>query len=82
MSIRGLEAASGVNRGRVYAVLTDEQPILMDELEALAQALDLIGWQVVYEAETGEPYVAVLEADDFALAAKDPGYAPDNESDQ
>lgn len=69
LSIRALEAASGVNRGRVFSVLGDEQPILSDELDALAEAVGLVGWKVMFQAETGEPYPEYITDSELTLVA-------------
>lgn len=48
-------------------VLTGDREILLTELDAVADALGLIGWQVLYEAEVGVAW----DESSWVLAASD-----------
>lgn len=51
ISLRTIEDRSGVKHLRVMRALNCEQPMTVDDLEAIASALGLVGWQVMQEAE-------------------------------
>ena len=84
ISFRALSERSGVNRIRLQRCFNLEQPFYVDELVAVARALNLVAWKVLKDAETrgeGGTYqrnlVPVLSDDDdlpedaeFVLAAR------------
>lgn len=71
ISFRALSERSGVNRIRLQRCFNLEQPFYVDELVAVARALNLVAWKVLKDAETrvdGGTYqrnlVPVLSDDD------------------
>lgn len=54
MSHRQLAAVSGVSRARIDRVLAGVRPIYASEIQALADALGLVAWKVVQQAEEGD----------------------------
>ena len=72
MSFYALERASGVSRMRATRTLNGERPMLVDELEAMSDALGLVGWMVVREAETSlSGALPTIDPEALGLAAKD-----------
>ena len=84
ISFRALSERSGVNRIRLQRCFNLEQPFYVDELVAVARALNLVAWKVLKDAETRvedgtyqRNLVPVLSDDDdlpedaeFTLAAR------------
>ena len=84
ISFRALSERSGVNRIRLQRCFNLEQPFYVDELVAVAHALNLVAWKVLKDAETRvedgtyqRNLVPVLSDDDdlpddaeFVLAAR------------
>lgn len=52
ISFRALSERSGVNRIRLQRCFNLEQPFYVDELVAVAHALNLVAWKVLKDAET------------------------------
>lgn len=52
ISFRALSERSGVNRIRLQRCFNLEQPFYVDELVAVARALNLVAWKVLKDAET------------------------------
>lgn len=77
-----IAARSGFSESTISRTFNLLRTITVTETEAIAHALGLVAWQVVYEAETGQPYRRRVTADDFTLAALSPGYNADLETDQ
>lgn len=72
MSFYALERASGVSRMRATRTLNGERPMLVDELEAMSDALGLVGWVVVREAETSlSGALPTIDPEALGLAAND-----------
>jgi len=66
LSYRALADRSGVSKSKLQAVFTGERDILLPDLDAVADALGLVGWQVVKAAseparEAGTPVLSVVE---------------------
>lgn len=81
ISLRDLGEKAGINYMRIRRVLAAERVMTVDELESLADALGLVGWKIMREAE--EAVMGdLLGPDGFRLAALDPGYSPEAEADQ
>lgn len=53
LSLRGLSTASGVKLTRLGDVLRRGKPLTVSELDTIADALGLVGWRVMREAEGG-----------------------------
>ena len=84
ISFRALSERSGVNRIRLQRCFNLEQPFYVDELVAVARALNLVAWKVLRDAEASvedgtyqRNLVPVLSDDDdlpedaeFVLAAR------------
>ena len=84
ISFRALSERSGVNRIRLQRCFNLEQPFYVDELVAVARALNLVAWKVPRDAEASvedgtyqSKLVPVLGDDDdlpedaeFVLAAR------------
>lgn len=84
ISFRALSERSGVNRIRLQRCFNLEQPFYVDELVAVARALNLVAWKVLRDAEASvesgtyqRNLVPVLSNDDdlpedaeFVLAAR------------
>ena len=84
ISFRALSERSGVNRIRLQRCFNLEQPFYVDELVAVARALNLVAWKVLRDAEASveegtyqSKLVPVLGDDDdlpedaeFVLAAR------------
>lgn len=83
ISFRALSERSGVNRIRLQRCFNLEQPFYVDELVAVARALNLVAWKVLRDAEASvedgtyqSKLVPVLSDDDlpedaeFVLAAR------------
>ena len=84
ISFRALSERSGVNRIRLQRCFNLEQPFYVDELVAVARALNLVAWKVLRDAEAlvesgtyQRNLVPVLSDDDdlpedaeFVLAAR------------
>ena len=84
ISFRTLSERSGVNRIRLQRCFNLEQPFYVDELVAVARALNLVAWKVLRDAEASvedgtyqSKIVPVLGDDDdlpddaeFVLAAR------------
>lgn len=84
ISFRALSERSGVNRIRLQRCFNLEQPFYIDELVAVAHALNLVAWKVLKGAEASvedgtyqSKLVPVLSEDDdlpedaeFVLAAR------------
>ena len=84
ISFRALSERSGVNRIRLQRCFNLEQPFYVDELVAVARALNLVAWKVLRDAEASvedgtyqNKLVPVLSDDDdlpedaeFVLAAR------------
>lgn len=83
ISFRALSERSGVNRIRLQRCFNLEQPFYVDELVAVARALNLVAWKVLKDAEAlvesgayKSKLVPVLSDDDlpedaeFVLAAR------------
>ena len=51
ISFRALSERSGVNRIRLQRCFNLEQPFYVDELVAVARALNLVAWKVLRDAE-------------------------------
>ena len=51
ISFRALSERSGVNRIRLQRCFNLEQPFYVDELVAVARALNLVPWKVLRDAE-------------------------------
>lgn len=51
ISFRALSERSGVNRIRLQRCFNLEQPFYVDELVAVARALNLVPWKVLSDAE-------------------------------
>ena len=51
ISFRSLSERSGVNRIRLQRCFNLEQPFYVDELVAVARALNLVPWKVLRDAE-------------------------------
>lgn len=51
ISFRALSERSGVNRIRLQRCFNLEQPFYVDELVAVAHALNLVAWKVLRDAE-------------------------------
>lgn len=87
LSLRAIQAKSGVNYMRVQRVLSAENVMTVDELEALAEALEMVGWKIMREAEdrfaTDNHQADVIDIHDqttpLRRAALDPGYDSDSE---
>lgn len=71
-----------MSEATVSRVFNARRPLTIDELDAFADAVGLVGWQVLRSAE--EALVAdVIEFPAVSRrAAKNPGYSPDAEADQ
>ncbi len=91
MSLRQLAARSGVKLTRLGDVLRRGRPITAAELNDVAGALGLVGWQVMRDAEMDSvtarpPFAPAPEGDRWwegeDVAALDPGYSPRMEEDQ
>lgn len=96
ISFRVLSERSGVNRIRLQRCFNLEQPFYVDELVAVARALDLVAWKVLRDAEAliesgtyQRNLVPVMSEDDdlpedaeFVLAARrvDPDSPEERES--
>lgn len=76
VSGRELAARTGIGRERVRCILAGGIYCTLGEFEAMCDALDLTGWRVLYEVETGEE---APEAPEAALATVTslPGYGED-----
>lgn len=61
VSYRRLEESTGVNYMRLQRVLKGETEMLIRELDAVADALGLIGWQVLRDAEKGGQDAEVVD---------------------
>ncbi|MDY5159542.1 helix-turn-helix domain-containing protein [Actinotignum urinale] len=76
MSIRQLVSQTGITLTRLSYMLKLEQIMTIDVMCDLCDALALIAWQVVYEAETGEKYdenaISVSSYVDVAQAKRHP----------
>lgn len=80
LSYRALEDRCGVNYMRLQRILKGETELMVRELDAVADALGLIGWRVLREAEHATNNVVELPAR-LDVAAKDaPGWR--DETDQ
>lgn len=51
ISLRDLDALSGVNHQRIRRALAAERPMLIDDFEAIARALGLLPWRVLQQVE-------------------------------
>lgn len=85
-----IAAMTGISRMRITRTLSGERPMLVDELDLIADALGLVGWRVLREAE--EALAPLAEVRDLSelrarvesgqahdVAALEPGYDPDME---
>lgn len=90
MAYRKLADESGISTTRLHALLQAERPITVGELEDMAEALGLIGWKVMKEAEESlnqvQPVASITDlaerlarVDLSKEAALNPGYSPDME---
>ncbi|RTE47925.1 hypothetical protein [Actinobaculum sp. 352] len=52
LSFRALAERSGVPLTRLHAKMRCERALLVEEINSIADALGLVGWQVMREAET------------------------------
>ena len=50
MSYRMLSERSGVSKSKLQAVFTGERPMLVPDMESVAEALGLVPWQVMKRA--------------------------------
>lgn len=72
VSGRELARRSGLSATRCRDLLACERPILVDELEAMSDALGLVGWMVVREAETSlSGVLPTIDPEALGLAAND-----------
>lgn len=73
MSRRALARAAGLKETRLRDVLANGRPMLIDELNVVAEALGLVGWEVMRDAEAAvaarERGVAVSVSSDGDSAA-------------
>lgn len=92
-SYRTLEERSGVSKTKLQAIFTGERTVLLSDLDAIAEALGLVGWKVVRDAELAlaeeedsadfvKDAASNMNKDDYRRASSNPGYVPDEEFDQ
>ena len=72
VSGRELARLADMGATRCRDLLAGERPILVDELEAMSDALGLVGWKVLREAETSLPgALPTIDPETLGLAAND-----------